>query len=29
LVLGAVIPYHYEGDRHGRPSYVLVLVHAI
>src|SRR5271163_1228563 len=29
LVLGVSIPHHHKGDRHGRPSYVLVLVHAI
>src|SRR5208283_1131385 len=29
LVLGVSNPHHHKGDRHGRPSYVLVLVHAI
>ncbi len=29
LVLGVSNPHHHEGDRHGRPSYVLVLVYAI
>ena len=29
LVLGVSIPHHHKGDRHGRPSYVLVLVRAI
>src|SRR5260370_23805463 len=29
LVLGVSIPHHKEGDRHGRPSYVFVFVHAI
>ena len=29
LVLGVSIPHHHKGDRHGRPSYVFVFVHAI
>ena len=29
LVLGGTIRHHHQGDRHGRPSYFLVLVDAI
>ena len=29
LVLGVTIPHHHHGDRHGRPSYLLVFAYAI